>query len=329
MSFASPWLLVLLVAIPGVVASYVSAVRRRARRAAHLASQALVLTSTAQRVGKKRHVPFALFALALTVLVVAVARPQTNLTTPHREGTVILAFDVSNSMAAKDLEPTRLDAAKAAAHAFVVQQPSTIRIGVVAFGDGSVIALQPTTTQADVLAAIDRLTLEGGTSLGQGIFASLNAIAGKALVIDPAALESDTAQVDIGYYGSSQIILLSDGENTGNPDPLTVAQIASVAGVKINTIGIGTEAGAVVDIKGFKAATALDSDLLTQIATVSNGTYYQATDAKSLADIYKSIHLEITTTTKHTEVTALFTIVGSLLLVVGALLSVLWFGRVV
>jgi Ca-activated chloride channel family protein len=274
-------------------------------------------------------VPFALFTLALTVLIVAVARPQTNLTTPHREGTVVLAFDVSNSMAATDLEPTRLDAAKAAARAFVVQQPSTIRIGVVVFGDGSAIALQPTTTQADVLAAIDRLTVEGGTSLGQGLYASLNAIAGKPIVIDEAALESDTAQVDIGFYGSSQVILLSDGENTGEPDPLTVAQIASVAGVKVNTIGIGTTDGTVVDIKGFKVATALDSELLGEIAKVSDGTYYEATDAKSLAEIYKSIHLEITTTTEHTEVTALFTMIGSVLLVIGALLSVLWFGRVV
>jgi Ca-activated chloride channel family protein len=329
MSFASPLLLVLLVAIPAIIAAYVSAVRRRARRAEQLATQALVLTATAKRVGKKRHVPFALFTLALTVLIVAVARPQTNLTTPHRQGTVVLAFDVSNSMAATDLEPTRLDAAKAAARAFVVQQPSTIRIGVVVFGDGSAIALQPTTTQADVLAAIDRLTVEGGTSLGQGLYASLNAIAGKPIVIDETALESDTAQVDIGFYGSSQVILLSDGENTGEPDPLTVAQIASVAGVKVNTIGIGTTDGTVVDIKGFKVATALDSELLGEIAKVSNGTYYEATDAKSLAEIYKSIHLEITTTTEHTEVTALFTMVGSVLLVIGALLSVLWFGRVV
>jgi Ca-activated chloride channel family protein len=242
---------------------------------------------------------------------------------------VILAFDVSNSMAATDLEPTRLDAAKTAARAFVVKQPTTIRIGVVVFGDGSVVSLQPTNNQPDVLAAIDRLALEGGTSLGQGLYASLNAIAGKPIVIDEAALASDSAQVDIGYFGSSQIILLSDGENTGQPDPLTVAQIASVAGVRINTIGIGTEDGTVVDIKGFQVATALDRDLLTEIATVSNGTYYEATDADSLAQIYKSIRLEVTTTTEHTEVTALFTMAGSLLLVAGALLSVLWFGRVV
>jgi Ca-activated chloride channel family protein len=329
MSFASPWILVVLAVIPAIVAAYVSSSRRRARRAEELARQGLVMTSSSARIGRKRHVPFAFFALALTVLVVALARPQTNLTTPRREGTVILAFDVSNSMKATDLQPTRIEAAQTAARAFVEKQPSTIRIGVVAFGDGAVIVQQPTSTQSDVIAAINRLSVDGGTSLGQGLFESLNAIAGKPLTIDQAALSSDSGQVDIGYFGSAAIVLLSDGENNGQPDPLTVASVASTAGVHIDTIGIGTEQGTVVDIGGFSVATALDSDLLTQIASATDGKYYQASDAATLADVYKSIHLEFKTKTEHTEVTALFTAAGTLLLVVGALLSVFWFGRVV
>jgi Ca-activated chloride channel family protein len=277
----------------------------------------------------KTRIAAGLVAVALTVLVVALARPEMNIRTPHREGTVILAFDVSNSMAAKDIEPSRIEAAKTAARAFVKGQPSAIRIGVVAFGDGAVIVQQPTTTQSDVIAAIDRLSVEGGTSLGEGLFESLNAIAGKPLTIDESALDSDTGQVDIGYYGSATVVVLSDGENNGRPDPLTVAQMASVAGVHIHTIGVGTEAGTVVDIGGFNVATALDKDLLQQVASVTDGKYYEATDAASLAQIYRTIHLGFKTTTEHTEVTGLFAAVGMLLLVAGSLLSVLWFGRVV
>ena len=328
MSFASPWFLTILVVIPAIVAAYVSSIRRRSHRAARLAAQGLVTTSTTSRL-RRRHVPFGLFALALTALVVALARPEMNLTTPVREGTVILAFDVSNSMAADDLEPTRIEAAKTAARAFVERQPSTIRIGVVAFGDGAVIVQQPTNTQDDVIAAINRLSVEGGTSLGQGLFTALSAIAGKPLTIDEDALDSDLSEVDIGYFGSSTIVLLSDGENNGRPDPLAVAEIASVAGVQIHAIGIGTEQGTVVDIGGFNVATALDGALLAEVAKVSDGHYYEAADAASLAEIYKSIDLDFKSKTEHTEVTALFTAGAALLLVAGALLSVFWFGRVV
>jgi Ca-activated chloride channel family protein len=329
MSFESPLALALLIVIPAIVVAYVSSVRRRSRRAATLATQGLVTTASSARLGRRRHIPFAVFALALTALVLALARPQTDLTTPRREGTVIMAFDVSNSMAADDLEPSRVEAAKTAARAFVEQQPSSIRIGVVAFGDAAVLVQPPTNTPEDVLAAIDRLSVEGGTSLGQGLFAALTAIAGKPLAIDEAALQSDVGAIDIGYFGSSTIVLLSDGENNGEPDPLIVAQIASVAGVHIHAIGIGTPQGTVVDIGGFNVATALDAELLTQVAEVSDGRYYEAANAAELSEIYKNIDLDFKSVTEYTEVTALFTAGAALLLVIGALLSVFWFGRVV
>ena len=329
MSFESPMALAALIVIPAIVAAYVSSVRRRSRRAATLATQGLVTTSSSARLGRRRHIPFVVFALALTALVIALARPQTDLTTPRREGTVIMAFDVSNSMAADDLDPSRVEAAKTAARAFVEQQPSSIRIGVVAFGDAAVLVQPPTNTPEDVLAAIERLSVEGGTSLGQGLFAALTAIAGKPLTIDESALQSDLGAIDIGYFGSSTIVLLSDGENNGEPDPLVVAQIASVAGVHIHAIGIGTPQGTVVDIGGFNVATALDAELLAQVAEVSDGQYYEASNAAELSEIYKNIDLDFKSVTEHTEVTALFTAGAALLLVIGALLSVFWFGRVV
>ena len=329
MTFASPKLLVLLIALPFIVAAYVRSVRKRSKRAEQLAAQSLVLTANSQKMRKRRHVPFALFTLALGLMMVGFARPQTTISLPNREGTVILAFDVSNSMAATDMKPTRMDAAKAAAHEFVKKQPTSIKIGIVAFGDGAVITQTPTSESTQVDAAIDRLTTGGGTSVGQGLFTSLSAIAGKPITVDENALNSDNGGFDIGYFGNAAIVMLTDGENTGRPDPALIAKAASTAGVHVYTIGLGTEEGTTVTVNGFNVATALDSDLLQQIADDTDGKYFQATDAEQLSKVYGSIDLKFKTVKKHTEVTALFTGGGALLLVAGALISVLWFGRVV
>jgi Ca-activated chloride channel family protein len=301
----------------------------RAERSARLASEGLVQTPASQRVRWRRHIPFALFAAALALACFSLARPTVSLAFPERQGTVILAFDVSNSMRAGDLEPSRIQAAKQAATAFVERQPRTIRIGVVTFGDGAVTALRPTKTRADVLAAIKRLSVGGGTSLGQGLYTSLEAIAGKPLAIDESALERDDGAVDIGFFGSSAIVLLSDGENTSQLDPLRLAEVASTAGVRIHAIGVGTAGGTVVEIDGFSIATALDEGLLMEIAEVTDGTYEQAGDAAVLNGIYESIDLELKRVDEPREVTALFAAAGGLLLVLGSVLSIAWFGRVI
>jgi Ca-activated chloride channel family protein len=329
MSLGSPWMLLALVLVPCLVVAYWWMLRRRAERAAQLASEGLVPTTAGQRVRWRRHIPFALFALALVLVGVGVARPMVSLALPDRTGTVILAFDVSNSMGARDLEPTRMAAAKKAALAFVEQQPRTIRIGVVAFGDTAVTVLKPSNVKEDIVAAIERLSVGGGTSLGQGLFASLRAIAGKPLTLNQSALDSDTGQVDIGFFGSSAIVLLSDGENTSRPDPLDIAKVASTAGVPVHAIGIGTKRGTVIEVDGFNIATALDEELLKKIATVTDGTYDQAADAAALAKVYDSIDLEFKATRKPREVTALFAAGGGLLLALGGALSMLWLGRVI
>ncbi len=328
MTFRSPWLLLLLALVPGVVAAYVRSRRRRAQRSAELSEQGLVATPLPAKGQKRRHVPFALFVAALTLLVVGVARPMTTVKTPKREGTVILAMDVSNSMRADDMKPSRLDAAKAAARAFVERQPPAVRVGVVAFGDSAVVVQTPTNAQEDVLRSIDRLTPEGGTSLGLGLVTALSAIAGKPLVIDAEALASDAGAVDIGYYGSASVVLFSDGEELSRPDPLDVAEVASVAGVRVHTIGVGTEAGAVVDVNGFSVATEMHPELLREVASLTGGSYHQADDGEGLVAISDSIDLRFKIVTEHTEVTGLFSAAGAVLLLVGAVLSVLWFGRV-
>lgn len=322
-------MLVGLLGIPVLIATYVSARRRRARRAASLAEQGLVAIDVGRRAKVRRHVPFVLFTAALAVLVVALARPMATVKTPRREGTVVLAVDVSNSMAATDVRPSRIEAAKTAARTFVRRQPPAVRVGVVAFGEGAVIVQQPTLVHADALKAIDRLSLGGGTSLGKGLLTSLDAIAGKTLTVDEEALSSDSAQVDIGYYGGATIVLLSDGEELSRPDPVAIAGLASVAGVRVHTIGVGTPGGTTVQIEGFSVATSLDSELLQKIASVTDGSYHEGADAAGLSAIAKTIDLRFKLVAQHTEITGALAALAALLLAVGAVLSVLWFGRVV
>jgi Ca-activated chloride channel homolog len=330
MSFLWPKMLVLaIVGAPLIIAGYVALTRRRAHRAADLAAQGFVPTTSRRRRRVVTHLPFAFFLAAVITLLVAMARPAMSVGLPTREGTVILAFDVSNSMLATDLQPTRIDAAKKAARAFVDKQPSSIKIGVVAFSDGGLITQQPTNVKTDVMKAIDRLTPIGATSLGQGIFTALNAIAGKPIALTEQQLSGNLDDVDIGYYGNGAIVLLSDGENTSNPDALEVAKLASVAGVKIYPIGIGSPQGTVLQLDGFSVATALNEDLLTQIAKVTDGQYFNAQDSASLAKVYNSIDLKLVTEAKKTEVTAIVTGLSIALMLVGAGLSLAWLGRLV
>ena len=197
MSFEWPTLLLSLLAVPVLVVAYRAQLHRRDQRRAQLAAEGLV-AATAGRPDRWRHVAPVLLLAALTLLLASLARPAATVAEPRREGTVILAFDVSTSMAAKDLTPTRLDAAKAAARTFVGRQPSTIRLGVVAFGDSAVISQQPPNDRTQVLAAIDRLAPQGGTALGRGIVSAISAIAGKPISVDETGQDGKAGGDDLG-----------------------------------------------------------------------------------------------------------------------------------
>ncbi len=328
MSFIMPKLLALLVLLPVLVAGYLGSMRKRNKRSEQLAAQGFTPSASALKLRRRRHIPFVFFLAAITLLLVGAARPQMTLSVPRREGTVILAFDISNSMRADDLAPTRMDAAKKAAERFAAKQPSSINIGVVAFSDGALITQQPTTDRTALLATIRRISPRGGTSLGKGIFTSLNAISGKPIDVDPDQL-GKIEDAKIGYFSSAAIVLLTDGENNNEPDPLEVAKLASVAGVKIYPVGVGSPDGTIVKIDGFNVSTVLNTELLQSVAKVTNGRYFEASDAASLAKIYESIDLQWKVHKEHSEVTALFTGVSSALLAIGAFLSLVWFGRVV
>jgi Ca-activated chloride channel family protein len=328
-TFRAPDALLLLFVVPALVGGYLWIVKRRSADERALGTMATSATGAGRPIGWRRHVVPAVFLLGVVVLVVGLARPQANIDLPRREGTVILAFDVSSSMKAKDLAPTRMKATKRAARTFVADQPSSIRVGVVAFSDAGYVVQPPTRSRRDVLDAIDRLSPRGGTALGRGILTSLGAVAGKPLRIDQAALEEGERQPNVRFLGSAAVILLTDGDNTAALDPRAVAPIAAQAGVRVFPIGIGSPNGAVVNIDGYQVATALDANLLRAIARGSRGAYFAASDADALQRVYNSIDLKLTVAGRDTEITAIFAGVGLVLFLVAAGLSMRWHGRVI
>ena len=328
MTFIWPWMLLSLLVLPLLAVWYGQLRRQRQQAVVRLGPLGVVQSQTGQAVGRRRHVPPLLFGLGVGTLLFGLARPEMPVSLPRVEGTVILAFDVSSSMLADDLQPTRLDAAKTAVRAFAENQPSTIQLGVVAFSNGGLVVQPPTNVAEDVVATVDRLSPAGGTSLGQGIFTALSAIAGKPLAIDEAALAEGTGTFELPDYSSAVILLLTDGENSEAPDPLAVAQVAANAGVRIYPIGIGTAEGSVLEIDGFSVVTQLNEPLLEEIASVTNGRYYHATDAETLADIYQNVDLQLTVAGEKMEVTALLAAVGLLFFLLGGVLMLVWFGRI-
>jgi Ca-activated chloride channel family protein len=323
MSFIWPAMLFLLMLVPLSIGLYARLLRRRRLAAARLGPLGQVQSSSGAALGKRRHIPPSFFLLGFTLLIFGLARPEMLVDLPHVEGTVILAFDVSSSMNADDLEPTRIEAAKAAARTFVENQPQTIKVGVVAFSNGGLIVQQPTDDQAAILAAVDRLGPQGGTVLGQGIFTSLNAIAGKTLAID----ETSSEALQLEDYSSAVILLLTDGEDTGGQDPLEIAQVAAEAGVRIYPIGIGTAEGSVLQLEGFNILTQLNEPVLQEIASLTNGQYYRAEDEEALQEIYQNVDLQLTIEGEKSEVTAIVTGLSLLFLLIGGGLSLIWFGR--
>lgn len=329
MSFLWPVMLISLVLIPLFVVIYLRQNQRRTRLTAKN-TFGLMQDAVGNAIGRRRHLPPLLFITGLGLLLIALARPQAVLSLPRIEGTVILTFDVSGSMAADDLEPTRMDAAKTAALEFVENQPSSILIGVVAFSDGGLAMQAPTNEKETIIAAINRLTPQRGTSLANGILASLNLInpeLAPSLTVDATPLPTPTP-LPRGQHTPSVIILLTDGENNMEPDPFEAAQTALDRGVRIYTIGIGSPAGADLRIDDFIIHTQLDEATLQLISEITEGTYYNAQSEEDLRGIYNAIEPQLTIKTEPVEMTSLIGAVSILLFLVGAAVSLLWFGRV-
>ena len=332
MSFIWPALLWSLMAIPLLVLLYLRMQKRRSQYAVRYGSLGLVQQASGRGVGSRRHISAILFLLGLAILFVALARPQMVLGLPKVEGIVILAFDVSGSMSAEDFEPTRLEAAKAVAKDFVSRQPSSVQVGVVAFSESGFSVELPSNDQAAILASIDRLKPQRGTSLASGIIVSLNTIATitgqEPIVSGDQQPETPPPAPEPVAEDSAMIVLLTDGENNVNPDPLQAAQFAAERGVKIHTVAIGSVEGIDLEVNGFTVHTKVDEAALQQIAGLTEGLYFNAQTEEDLETIYKSIEPQLVIAQDETEVTSIFAGLSILILLVGGMLSLLWFSHV-
>jgi Ca-activated chloride channel family protein len=336
MSFAWPFALLLVALIPLGALGYRAIGRRRLRRAGALAIPPRA--DDAPRARLRAAVPTALFVVSLVAMVVAVARPQGTVSLPVGQGTLILAFDVSGSMAATDLSPTRMDAAKAAAVELVGHQPPDIAIGVIAFSDSGIAVQAPSTNQTEVLQAIKQLAPQKGTALGQGMQAALNliAVAEAGSSVDyytnaspgPSPAPTPTpAPVSPGSHASAAIVLLTDGENNERPDPLAVAQQAANLGIRVDTVAIGTTAGADLDLDGFHVHSQLDEGLLQQIASLTAGTYYPPDATGDLASVFSGINPIVTVQPQTLELTGVAAGAALVLMIAGAAASLVLLGR--
>jgi len=347
MSFLWPDLLWLLALLPLLVVLYVWLLARRKKFALRYASLGLVKEAMAGASRWRRHVPPALFLLALAALIVATARPMAIVTLPTEQETIILAMDVSGSMRAKDVEPNRLVASQNAARDFVNQLPPKTRVGVVAFA-GTASLVQPAThSREDVLAAIDRFHLQRGTATGSAILVAIDALfpeegidvsgviygedskhKGRSLDQSRKAEPKEFTPVPPGSYNSAAVILLTDGQRTTGPDPLKAARMAADRGVRVYTVGVGTVEGDVIGFEGWSFHARLDEATLKSVASMTVAEYFHAGSAVDLKKVYETLNSRLVFEKKQTEVTALAAAAAGLLMLLAAGLSMLWFNRI-
>ena len=312
MSFADPYLLVALILVPLAIALYVVlALRgRRAMRAA--VNPALWPNLMPNRPRWRRHVPPALLLLALSSLLVGVARPQANLPTDQKETTVVLTVDTSNSMAAKDVTPSRIAAARAAARVLVKGLPATAKVGLVSFAREVHVLLAPTDDRPAINASLDRLTLSGGTALGPAI--------------DRAVASLKAAQKSVK---GRAIIVISDGKSTeGTRGPVVAARAAKAAGVRVFTVSLGTAGGTITE-NGKTVTVPPDPTTLKQVAAAGGGVFYRATDAKALTSAYEKIGSAVRPHHEKRDISFAFVAGAGILVAGGILLSLTWFRRLI
>jgi Ca-activated chloride channel family protein len=343
MTFLWPGALWGLALLPLLVAAYFQLLKRRKKAALRYSSLGLVR----QAIGAstwRRHVPAALFLASIAVMLVAAARPAAVVMLPSQHETVILAMDVSGSMRANDVKPTRLAAAQAAAKAFISETPQSTRIGLVSFAGSAALVQHPTASRESLLEAIEQLQLQNATAIGSGILASLKAIfpdqefevesfgsrsAAAGGSLGRSARKEALPPVPPGSNKNAVIILLTDGQTTTGPDPVDAARLAAARGVRVFTVGVGTPDGQILTGEGWSIRVRLDEDALKTIADLTRGEYFFAGNAPDLKKIYQGLNSKLVLEKRETEITALFVVAAAALSVLSAGLSLAWFHRVV
>ena len=345
MVFLWPTLLWLLLAVPLLVALYAWLLHRRKQQALNYPSLGLVRAALGPGQRLRRHIPPALFLLALVALLLAAARPLAVITLPSEQQTIMLAMDVSGSMRAADVEPNRLVAAQNAAKAVLKDLPRDVKVGIVAFAGSAQVAQLPTLNREDLVTAIDRFQLQRATATGNAIVISLatlfpnagielqqlsfDRMRGMGRSLDqPPPKQAEFIPVPPGSYTSAAIIMLTDGQRTTGVDPLDAAKMAADRGVKVYTVGVGTVDGETIGFEGWSMRVRLDEETLKDVAQRTAAEYYYAGTAQDLKKVYENLSSRLTLEKKETEISALFALAGALLALLAAGLSMLWFNRI-
>jgi len=351
MSFLWPGFLFLLGMVPLMAAIYIWMLRRRKRFTVRYSSLSLVREALSQQAHWRRHIPFALFLLALASLVIAVSRPVTIVSVPTDQTTIILAIDVSWSMCSTDIEPNRLVAAEIAALEFIRRQGPSTQIGLVAFSGFAELVQAPTTDPELLQSAVESLLTARRTAIGSAILKAIDAIA----EIDPNVAPSVTrgkpgvepTPVPKGAYVPEIIILLTDGISNTGPQPLDAAQQAVDRGIRVYTIGFGTDDESSLAIcppwllgsdpdnnpgapqyygygqfSGFPQA--IDEETLKAVAEQTGGEYYSAESAAELHQVFKELPTYLIMRHEIMEIAVAFVAIGALLAALAILLSLLW-----
>ncbi len=342
-------LLWLLLAVPLLIAAYVYALRRRKRTALRYASLLLVRDALGPEQWLRRHLPASLLALALLCALLGVARPVGVFSLPNEYQTIVLAMDVSRSMRATDIEPSRIVAAQTAVKDFIKDMPANVRIGIVTFAGTAALVQTPTENREDLIAAVDRFQLQSQTALGSGLLLALHTLLPDAGIkveedgfgtLNEGASRKPSAgasppddkgfkAVPPGSYTAGAIVLLSDGRRTTGPDPLKAAKLAAERGVRVHTIGFGAAAGGTANIDGMSVFMRFDETALRAIASISEGEYTHAGSAADLHNVYKKLTAKLVLERRETELTAIFGGAAALFALVAGTLSLLWFHRTV
>jgi len=346
LSFLWPQFLWLLLTLPLLVLVYVCLLRRRKKLALRLSSVAIARQALGTGRHWRRHLPPALFLLAMAAGLLAAARPSAVIALPSNHATVMLVIDVSLSMRATDIQPTRIVAAQQAAKAFLQELPRNVKVGIVTFA-GTAQVVQPATLQReDLVAAIDKFQLQRGTAVGSGIVVALselfpdqgidvgemtygNGKRGKR--IDEATTKPTKEFVPVapGSYTSAAIVLLTDGRRTTGVDPQEAAMMAAHRGVRVYSIGLGTVTGEVPGFEGWSMYLKLDEPSLKAIANVTQAEYFYAGNADALKTVYEKLSTRLQVDKKETELSALLAMVAAVLSLAAAGLSLVWFNRIV
>jgi Ca-activated chloride channel homolog len=318
MSFVWPLVLLALLLVPLAVAAYLLAQRRRARYTVRFTNMDVLRSVVGRSAGWRRWVPTTLYLLALASMVVGLARPQAKIAVPKEQATVVLVMDVSGSMNAADVEPTRIQAARRSAKIFVDALPDTFPVGIVAFDESASVLSRPTIDRAEAHEIIDGLAADGGTAMGDGINQALELRPGGPTAPPPPPEDKDPNTI---------VLLLSDGASTTGVHPLEAADAARALRVPVYTIALGTPDGTLNPFGGRRIPVPPDEATLQAVAERTGGRFFSAPSDDELRSIYKELSSRIGFVTEKQEVTVLFAAAALLLLVAGATISVLWSGR--